>query len=177
MFSWVKTLRSMWIPSLMFFHLPHWTFYVLERGFAAGSVSARHAEMLFVWDFISALTASLRSHSPSLKRLSARSMQSSTGTISLYLIFCRCLPHLLTPLPPSTPPPPRRLSAASDGTWTPPRTPTTRTRRRWWSAWTLWRKACSGRARADSTASRAGRKVRPRRSPPPPWFSTTARGR
>lgn len=71
----------------------------------------------------------------------------------------------------------RRLSAGSDGTWIPPRMPTTRTRRRWWSAWTLWRKPCSGRARADSTASRAGRKARPRRSPPPPWFLTTARGR
>ncbi|KAA8590672.1 hypothetical protein FQN60_014613 [Etheostoma spectabile] len=71
----------------------------------------------------------------------------------------------------------RRSSVASDGTWTPPRMPTTRTRLRWWSVWTAWRRLCSRRGRAASTASRAGRRAGPPSSPPPVWFSTTARGR
>lgn len=70
----------------------------------------------------------------------------------------------------------RRSSAGSGEPWTPPRTPTTRTRLLWWSVWTAWRRFCSGPVRTAWTASRAGRRVRPRSSPPPVWFSTTARG-
>lgn len=71
----------------------------------------------------------------------------------------------------------RRSSAGSDGPWTPPRMPTTRTRLRWWSAWTVWRRLCSGPGRVASTASRAGKRAVHHNSPPPVWFWTTARGR
>lgn len=164
-----NSVQSIYILSpMVLLNINFWTVYLFKRGVTVGPVPARPSEKLFVWDFISGLSADLWSRSPSLKRLLARSLQFSTGTIFLSLSSAAVSTPLLTA---------RRLSAGSDGTWIPPRMPTTRTRRRWWSAWTLWRKPCSGQARADSTASRAGRKARPRRSPPPPWFLTTARGR
>lgn len=71
----------------------------------------------------------------------------------------------------------RHSSAGSDGPWTLPRMPTTRTRLRCWSVWTAWRKVCLDLDKVDWMVSRAGRRVRPRSSPPPIWFSTIARGR
>lgn len=71
----------------------------------------------------------------------------------------------------------RHSSAGSGAPWTHLRMPTTRTRLRWWSVWTVLRRCCSGPGKLDSTVSRAGRRVRPRNSPPPVWFSTTAKGR
>lgn len=66
-------------------NLNFWAFYLFKRGVTVGPVPARHSEKLFVWDFISGLSADLWSRSPSLKGLLARSVQFSTGTNFLSL--------------------------------------------------------------------------------------------